>query len=379
MYVRRMGKGWQVQVFAGRRPDGTKIYRYATRRTRDEARDAGDDLRAEIRRGTTLDDDCTLDQLLARWFDHGRATRGWSKGNIAQTRYRLARIRQHPIVAKEVRELRVRDLDDYYAFLRTSGAVNGGPLSPATVARFQSDISSALSQAIVWELITANPAAYATTGTIDPVEVEAPLDVDVQRLTAAAFDQDRDFGTFLVVSATVGGRRAEALALQWRDLDDGEVHIRRSLVYGDDGLEVKDWPKSGRSRRVSIDVDTEWLLAEQRIRADQRAEACEAEIPPDGFVFSRDADGCRPWLPNTVTHQFIRLRRQVGAPETLQLRDLRHYVASVLIAAGVDIETIRHRLGHAKASTTLDIYTHLVKAKDTEAAALIGQAVHQRT
>lgn len=374
-----MGKGWQVQVFAGTDAGGKKRYRYATRPTKREALQAGDDLRLEVRRGAALTDDCTLDQVLARWFDHARATRGWSAGNVAQTRYRLERIRQHPIVDVPVAKLRVRDLDDYYTHLRTAGGAGGGPLSASTVHRFHSDISSALAQAVVWELITASPAPHATPGAVDPSEVEAPLDEDVKRLTEAAFDQDRDFGAFLVVSATVGGRRAEALALQWRDIDAGEVHIRRSLVYGDDGLEVKDWPKTKKSRRVSIDVDTEWLLAEVRHRADARAAACEVEVPPTGFVFSRDPDGRRPWLPNTVTHQFIRLRRQVGAPEKLQLRDLRHYVASVLIAAGVDIETVSHRLGHAKTSTTLDIYTHLLKPRDAAAASVIGAKVHERT
>lgn len=372
-----MGKGWQVQVYAGTDATGRKRYRYATRRTQREALKAGDDLAAEIRRGVALEDGCTLDELLDRWFDHARATRDWSAGNVTQTRYRLARIRQHPIVNMPVADIRVRDLDDYYTFLRTQGAANGGSLDAATVRRFHADISSALSQAVVWELIAANPAQHATPGVISPSEVEAPLDDDVRRITEAAFEWSPDFGAFLIVCATLGGRRNEALALQWRDLIDGEARIRRSLVYGDSGLEVKPWPKTRKSRRVAVDLDTQWVLAEVRARADARASACETVVPDDGFVFTRDPDGRRPWLPNTVTHQFIRLRRTVGAPEELELRDLRHYVASVLIAAGVDIETVKHRLGHAKASTTLDIYTHLVKAKDTAAADVIGSALHR--
>ncbi len=379
MHVRRMGKGWQVQVYAGRDHAGRKRYRYATRRTRDEARNAGDDLRKEIRRGTTLDDDCTLDELLGRWFDHARATRGWSGNNVTQTRYRLARIRQHPIVKTKVCKLRVRDLDAYYTELRTHGGIGGGPLSPSTVRRFHADLSSALNQAIVWEIITSNPAALASPGDSDPHEVEAPSDEDVQRVTEAAFALDPDLGAFLVTSAVVGGRRSELLALQWRDLEGGEVWIRRSLVYGPDGLDVKDWPKTKKSRRVSIDADTEWVLSAVRDRASMRAEACGHPLATTAFVFTYDPAGLRPWRPNTVTHQFIALRRKVGAPETLQLRDLRHYMASVLIAAGVDIETVSHREGHARTSTTLDIYTHLVKAKDTAAADVIGAKVHQRS
>lgn len=378
MYARRHGKGWQVQVYAGRKPDGTPDYRYATGRTKQDALDAGDDLRAEIRREQDLGDDCTLGELLDRWFDHARATRGWSAGNVSQTRYRLRRIKSHKIVDRSVKKLRVRDLDAYYTFLRNEGAANGDRLAGSTVTRWHSDISSALTQAVVWEVIQSNPAAYATPGSIDPSEAVAPLDEEVQALTARAFEWKADFGAFLVAAAVIGGRRGELLALQRRDLAGREVHIRRSLTYGDDGLEVKDWPKTKKSRRVGIDVDTEWTLASVLERQDARARAGDAEVKPTGFVFSDEPDGSKPWLPNTVTHQFIRLRREVGLPERFELRDLRDYSASVLIAAGVDIATVSHRLGHAKISTTLDIYTHMLEANDRAAADVVGAVVHRQ-
>ena len=45
--------------------------------------------------------------------------------------------------------------------------------------------------------------------------------------------------------------------------------------------------------------------------------------------------------------------------------------ARLMIAAGTDILTISRRLGHRKASVTLDTYGHLVKGKDAEAARAI--------
>ena len=39
-----------------------------------------------------------------------------------------------------------------------------------------------------------------------------------------------------------------------------------------------------------------------------------------------------------------------------------------MIATGVDILTISRRLGHRKASVTLDTYGHLIQGKDAEAA-----------
>ena len=48
---------------------------------------------------------------------------------------------------------------------------------------------------------------------------------------------------------------------------------------------------------------------------------------------------------------------------------LRHTHVSTLINARVDILTISRRLGHSKASITLDVYGHLIGGSDKAAAA----------
>ena len=47
---------------------------------------------------------------------------------------------------------------------------------------------------------------------------------------------------------------------------------------------------------------------------------------------------------------------------------LRHTSATLLITqSDIDIKTVSARLGHAKVSTTLDIYTHALKERDEKA------------
>jgi integrase len=51
--------------------------------------------------------------------------------------------------------------------------------------------------------------------------------------------------------------------------------------------------------------------------------------------------------------------------EEFTLHDLRHYYASGLIAAGCDVVTVQHALGHSSPTITLNIYSHLwPKAED---------------
>ena len=58
--------------------------------------------------------------------------------------------------------------------------------------------------------------------------------------------------------------------------------------------------------------------------------------------------------------------------DRLRLRDLRHFVASVLIDGGIPISTVSTRIGHSKMSTTLNLYPHAIPATDQAAAAYLG-------
>jgi integrase len=53
--------------------------------------------------------------------------------------------------------------------------------------------------------------------------------------------------------------------------------------------------------------------------------------------------------------QTVRERANV----TYSLHNLRHFYASGLIAANCDVVTVQRALGHASASTTLNVYGHL--------------------
>jgi len=65
-------------------------------------------------------------------------------------------------------------------------------------------------------------------------------------------------------------------------------------------------------------------------------------------------------------------------PAGFTFHDLRHYLASLLIASGADIKTVQARLRHASASTTLDTYGHLWLDADESTRAAVGAAIRTR-
>ena len=62
----------------------------------------------------------------------------------------------------------------------------------------------------------------------------------------------------------------------------------------------------------------------------------------------------------------------------IHLHSLRHTNASLMIANGVDMETVSKRLGHADAQTTIKIYTHQIRTADAAAAEMLDTFVSGR-
>jgi integrase len=67
-----------------------------------------------------------------------------------------------------------------------------------------------------------------------------------------------------------------------------------------------------------------------------------------------------------------------GLPAGFRYQDLRHYLASLLIASGADVKTVQARLRHASATTTLNTYSHLWPDKDKSTRAAVGAVMQAR-
>lgn len=149
------------------------------------------------------------------------------------------------------------------------------------------------------------------------------------------------------------------------DLDRGALSFTRALVEGPSGPVLVP-TKTGRTYRVELDGASVEILRAHRPRA----------FDGDAFVFSRP-DG-RPWLPNHVTKRFIAARSRAGLGH-FRLHDLRHFMATQMLAAGVPIAVVAQSLSHARASTTLNVYAHAIPGGDRAAADTIALLLARET
>jgi integrase len=144
--------------------------------------------------------------------------------------------------------------------------------------------------------------------------------------------------------------------------------VRASIAHVDGELWEKD-TKLHQRRHIALDNVTVAVLKAYYQERQQRAAAVGAALTLDSFVFSPSVDGRTPRSPNAVTCQYRRMVDRLGIHTTFH--KLRHYSATELIRAGVDVRTVAGRLGHAEGGTTLTYYAAWVREADQRACRIL--------
>ena len=231
-----------------------------------------------------------------------------------------------------------------------------------------------LRKAYKWGMVEKVATEYATPPSVPRRRATTPTLDAVQAFLAHADGRSLEVGTILHLAAATGARRGELVALRWADLDwkSGELRIERSFAETTGPATLKT-TKSGRERIVTLDPQTLYRLDQPKRRLAKVAAHFGTELAPGAWMFpnmAADPRGLVARRPGWLSLWFKRLQKETGA--TFRLHDLRHWHATRLIAGGMDVTTVSHRLGHADTSTTLNIYAHPLGERDRAAAELIG-------
>ena len=83
-------------------------------------------------------------------------------------------------------------------------------------------------------------------------------------------------------------------------------------------------------------------------------------------MFAND-DGS-PLRPSALTAAMRSACAACGLPRWVHLHTLRHTFATYLLAAGTPVKEVQELLGHASATTTLNVYGHVVAGRKSLAA-----------
>ncbi|MBV8984545.1 MAG: site-specific integrase [Acidimicrobiia bacterium] len=301
----------------------------------------------------------TVGELVEAWLAH--ASTRLEVATVMSYRTAVGQCLPH-IGAVPLADVSPAVLDALYVRLLADGR------RASTVHRYHRALHAAFRQGVRWGWLATNPADVASPPRVHRRRIRPPSAADVVRLIDTAAP---DLAVALRVLVATGMRRGEVCGLRWRDVDlaESSIRIETSVVHGETGLIEKD-TKTHAARRLSLDAGTVAVLRAHRHARGRRAVGAGVVLRPDAFVLSDCVDGADPWRPNRLTHAFARLRATLGLDD-VRLHDLRHFQATELIAAGVDVRTVAGRLGHADPSVTLKVYAAFMQPADEAAARVI--------
>jgi len=247
------------------------------------------------------------------------------------------------------------------------------PLTAKTIRNIHNILSGAFATAERWEWISWNPAESAKPPTVTRRPVPATAPGDVAKVIAEGRKTHPAMALYLWLVAITGARRGELCALQVHDvdLDNGVLHIAYNYVVVD-GRRVRKDTKTHQDRYLAIDPVTCAMLREHLDVMRAELGSLGLELPEDAYVFSNHPMGASPWNPDWVTHKAGDLATAAGVK--LNIKGLRHYTASQLLAARFDLRNTAARLGHGSGgATTLRHYADPVSEVDRRAAAYLAQ------
>lgn len=294
----------------------------------------------------------TIRELAELWLE--------SRGNVLpDTLYKYRR--ELDSVLKTIGHIRVDELRAHHvrdAYSRLSRS----QISIRSQRRSAMHLRSVLRQAVQDERIhrsvaegvrVSAPRVGPVATVLTPSEVKAFL---------AAAQQDPLYIYFYLL-ITLGIRSGEALGLPWRavDLSGGKLSIYQALRRVDRGsrLELSEVKTPNSRRTLALPADVIGELEAHR-------EVVGSEVQGGGLVIA--AGSGQPINPSNTRRSLKRLAAAAGIP-AVRVHDLRHTHASLALAAGVPVEVVSRRLGHASIGITLDLYRHLYQP-ELDAAAL---------
>lgn len=168
-------------------------------------------------------------------------------------------------------------------------------------------------------------------------------------------EKDQKYRTILMLAIMSGARQGELIGLKWSDIDleNSQIHIHRTFNNGR-WYDVK--TKASKRR---VDLGPQMMTALKRWSL-----ACpKNELD---LVFPNRVG--KPINHNNLVNRHFLPALKAANIERIRFHDLRHTKASLMIDQKENLKYIQTQLGHASPTITLNVYTHLLKPVNQDAA-----------
>jgi integrase len=320
----------------------------------------------------------TVQEWLEIWLEH--RTPALSANTISSYRHLIHGHLVPEIGSIKLQALKPTDLRKLYTNLHTkrSTAENPIPLSPRSTRYVHVVLHAALKDAVKLEVVIRNVADIVKPEMADGDDnAYAAKAWTAEEATAfLKVAREHSLYTLFYLMLALGLRRGEVCGLCWANINLERQILRvvktRICVDGKPQTSAPKTKKSRRSLKLPLEV-IEVLKAHQQ---EQQAIHLEHEVTPtEDWLFTYD-DG-QPIRPDYVNQALERIALAAGVRK-IRVHDLRHTYTSLARRAGVELEIVSEKLGHARSSFTADVYRHTFEDEHLAAAVSLSDLLAAR-
>ena len=306
--------------------------------------------------------------LADEWFDE------YARLNLRSTTYeRMKQLtrRVYPAIGHlRIDKITPRQIQGFVNSLAKEGAneKTGGPLAPKTIRHHLSFISDVFSYAVKMELVSDNPCSKVTVPKGEVKEKQIYSQEEMAQLLTAINGEPTKYRAFFFLLAYSGFRRGEMLGLEWKDVDfeNNIIHIQRTSNYTAERGTYTDTTKTKRSKRV-LKISPYIMNILKQLKAEQDEEALrlgDKWIDTDRLFVKWSGEAMNNQTPYGWLKEFC----EKNELPFYGLHSFRHFAASSMISAGLDVTTVSGALGHCNSGTTLNVYSHMFQTAQARVA-----------
>lgn len=358
------GKGtWLVRIFTGRDALGKR--RYVNKTIRGTKKEASAYLSSQltaISTGTFVEPvKLTVDDFLEKWLTMAAKPR-LRERTFEDYSEKLERYVKPVIGSQKLCDVRSLDIQSIYAAMAERN------LSPRTIRYTHSILSSALNQAVKWNMLVRNPCAAVELPRMERKEMRALSPEEVGRFLAASAEDT--YHALFAFAITTGMRPEEYLSLKWSDvnLELQTAAVTRTLVWRKGGGWYFGEPKTARSRRtITFPESVAKALRTHRAKQSETRLKLGERYSKENLVFATE-EGTPVNIRNLTLRHFKPTLKRANLPANVRLYDLRHTCATLLLSANEHPKVVSERLGHASITLTLDTYSHVLPSMQQAAS-----------
>lgn len=310
-------------------------------------------------------------ELAEEWFEN------YAKNALRSTTYeRMKQLthRVYPAIGHlRIDKITARQLQGFVNSLAKEGAneKTGKPLAPKTIRHNLSFISDVFSYAVRMDLVADNPCRKVTIPKGEVKEKPIYSQEEMAQLLTAINGEPTKYRAFFFLIAYSGFRRSEMLGLEWKDVDfeHNIISIKRTSNYTSERGIYTDTTKTKRSKRV-LKISPYIMDILKDLKAEQDEEALrlgDKWVESDRLFVKWDGSPMNNQTPYGWLKEFC----EKNDMPFYGIHSFRHFAASALISAGLDVTTVSGALGHCNSGTTLNVYSHMFQ----NAQARVAQAM----